>query len=483
MQSCMLRSRRMRLLRRSALIAVLLACTAAPAAAADTLQTFDLPSPGIDTAKPGGTLEKRRAAPRIHVQLPDGYDARASSGYPVLWLLHGANGGTDSWLSGLKKFWADFPGIIVMPDGGKFGMYMDWWNAGARGGPAWASYHLGTLRDEIERRYPIRPGRRWHAIGGISMGGQGTLRYAAMLPGYFGSAAGLSAALPDMRTLEAQFGVELAAKGGGYGASFEAIYGPARGPYAEGNSAQALTPNLGHTRLYVTSGNGINCPGDPATGSYALDIVTEAFINFEREPFAAAARRYGADVTSVGTCGVHTFGVWDRAIPLVRKWGFFEPVEEAPRRWTYRTIAQRGEAWDLRFAFAAPPAEVARFDRDGDRLRGGGSGTVTLTNERGCSVSAALPFDVAVPPDACGQRLRLTAKRRSSRLDVRVTYDARAGRLPLAGVTVQARGARVRRSARTDAHGRARIRMAGRKAVRLRAAKRGYRAAALKLRR
>ena len=84
-----------------------------------------------------------------------------------------------------------------MPDGGVFGMYTDWWNDGARGNPAWATYHLRVLRREIERRYPIRAGRRWHAIGGISMGGQGTLRYAAMLPGYFGSAAGFSAALPD----------------------------------------------------------------------------------------------------------------------------------------------------------------------------------------------------------------------------------------------------------------------------------------------
>src|SRR3546814_7766171 len=74
-----------------------------------------------------------------------------------------------------------------MPDGGVFGMYMDWWNGGRREGPAWASYHLDVLRQTIDDRYNIRPGRRWHAIGGISMGGQGALRYAALLPGYFGS--------------------------------------------------------------------------------------------------------------------------------------------------------------------------------------------------------------------------------------------------------------------------------------------------------
>src|SRR5262245_48494014 len=41
-----------------------------------------------------------------------------------------------------------------MPDGGQFGMYVDWWNGGVRGAPAWATYHLQVLRQEIERRFP-----------------------------------------------------------------------------------------------------------------------------------------------------------------------------------------------------------------------------------------------------------------------------------------------------------------------------------------
>ena len=31
------------------------------------------------------------------------------------------------------------------------------------------------------------------------------------------------------------------------------------------------------------------------------------------------------------TCGVHTFGVWDRAFAAARAWGFFKPVPERPR--------------------------------------------------------------------------------------------------------------------------------------------------------
>jgi S-formylglutathione hydrolase FrmB len=108
-----------------------------------------------------------------------------------------ANGGADTWASGIRKLAAGLPAIVVMPGGGMFGMYTDWWHDGARANPAWASYHLRLLKDTIESRYRVLPERRWHAIGGISMGGQGALRYAGLLPGYFGSVVGFSAASPN----------------------------------------------------------------------------------------------------------------------------------------------------------------------------------------------------------------------------------------------------------------------------------------------
>jgi S-formylglutathione hydrolase FrmB len=363
------------------------------------LETFELPSPLVDPSTPGGHLEHNRTAPKVHVLLPDGYRDHPSERYPVLWLLHGANGGTDTWIPGITKLAAGLPAVIVMPDGGTFGMYVDWWNGGARGGPAWATYHLELLRQTIEARYRIRPERRWHAIAGISMGGQGALRYAAMLPGYFGSVAGFSAALPDMQSLEAQHGLGLlAAAGGAPGVTYDGIFGSAYGPYAEGNSPKALAANLGHTRLYLTSGWGINCLEDPVNpNSYALDIVTETFLHAEQAPFRNAVKDAGGDVTSVTTCGVHTFGVWDRAFAAARAWDFFGEVEEQPVRWTYRTIATAGEMWGLHFRFAGPPPVVARFERDGAALSGTGIGTVDITGPGGCSIHADLPFHRTLP--------------------------------------------------------------------------------------
>jgi S-formylglutathione hydrolase FrmB len=387
------------------IIAALGLLALAPGAASGAaLQTFELPSELVDAATPGGTLEAGRTVPKVHVLLPDGYRADSRRGYPVLWLLHGANGGTDTWIPDITTLAAGFPGIVVMPDGGQFGMYMDWWNGGVRGAPAWSTYHLQVLRQEIDRRYPIRPGRRWHAIAGISMGGQGALRYAAMLPGYFGSVVGFSAAFPDVQSEVPQGGLDLLPVPNLGGRSvYEAIFGSADGAFAEGNSPQALAANYAHLRLYLTSGDGVNCPEDPVTPNIGLDSATEFLINAQQEPFADAVRAARVDVTAVTavtTCGVHTFGVWDRAFAAAREWGFFEPVPERPRSWVYRTVATEGEMWGLRFRFAAPPSTVARFERSGSQLTATGSGSVEITGGRRCRFSAELPFEWQLPP-AC----------------------------------------------------------------------------------
>ena len=70
---------------------------------AATLRSFELPSRLVDTSTPGGKLPSGQTVPKVNVLLPDGYDPHSKRGYPVLWLLHGANGGTDSWIPGKTK--------------------------------------------------------------------------------------------------------------------------------------------------------------------------------------------------------------------------------------------------------------------------------------------------------------------------------------------------------------------------------------------
>ena len=71
--------------------------------------------------------------------------------------------------------------------------------------------------------------------------------------------------------------------------------------------------------------NGLQCAADPPTATLALDVITEADIRLQQIAYAKKLRQAGAEVTERRPlCGVHTFGVWDRAFAdIVRTWGFF----------------------------------------------------------------------------------------------------------------------------------------------------------------
>jgi len=375
------------------LILLLLGTALVPASAsAEQMKSFRLPSPLVDVTSPGGYLQDERTSPKVNVMLPDGYSKKGKKRYPVLYWLHGGSGGADTMEeSGTLDLFDGFPGIIVIPDGGQFGIYMDWWNDGERGGPAWATYHLKTLRREIEERYRIREGRRWHSLAGNSMGGQGALRYAAMLPGYFGSAAGISSALPDMQSPIAEIGLAAVAGGFAPGVTYSAIFGPREGAYAEGNSSMAVTGNFRHTRLYLTAGSGTKCPEDPVPS--VTDSVIETFIRAQLEPFAEAAEADGAEVTEVPGCGAHTWETFHRAVLGAQEgWGFFKPVDESPKGWTYETIAASGDMWGLKFRFKAPPETIAEFGRKGKSFSGTGTGRVLIQAGKDCRLSVRLPF-------------------------------------------------------------------------------------------
>ncbi len=89
--------------------AAVMLVAAVPASAAE-LRSFDLPSRLVDPTAPGGALEDDRTAPKVNVMLPDGYRSHPTRRYPVLWLLHGANGGTDTWIPGITELAAGLPG-------------------------------------------------------------------------------------------------------------------------------------------------------------------------------------------------------------------------------------------------------------------------------------------------------------------------------------------------------------------------------------
>src|SRR4051812_35356900 len=93
--------------------------------------TFSTPAMGGDT--------------NVRVLLPQNYDASGTTRYPVLYLLNGSLDSETAWTEkgDAEKISAPYPMIIVMPDGGEFGNYTDWYNNGSGGVPMYETYHVG----------------------------------------------------------------------------------------------------------------------------------------------------------------------------------------------------------------------------------------------------------------------------------------------------------------------------------------------------
>jgi S-formylglutathione hydrolase FrmB len=375
-----------------ALVILLFAVAVAPAEGArlvtwkSTPSRFVKPADSPFNSVPPEAPAQPSALP-VNVLLPDGFDRRRR--YPVLYLMHGHGDSYWSWFAprngDLLRTAAGFPGIVVMPEGGQ-GWYADWFGGGRRGSPGWESYHLRELIPLVEKRLPIRRGRRWHAIAGLSMGGEATMYYASQRPGYFGAAAAFSPPVSIQRP-------EWPAAFNTQGQDYETVFGPVDGFYAEGHNPLALVENLRWTRLFVGVGDGM--PVAPDDFDNVVGQLAERELRMHAEEFVAAARRTGADVTYDPRPGVHDWPYWRQYLRDALAWRFFKPVSAAPRSWTYRTVARLSVAWGYRLRFASPPGAVAVFRRSGGRLfgsGGSGGGRVTVRGPGGCRFTAKLPF-------------------------------------------------------------------------------------------
>ncbi len=137
---------------------------------------------------------------RFTVYLPDGYQ---DSGwrYPVLYLLHGANGDENDWLvKGKAQATLDSlisakripPMVVVMP-----GHKAMWWVDG-NADPA-ETVLLTELLPTVETRFRVFTDRQGRAFAGLSAGGYATIRLMLSRPALFAAGAALSPAIyePD----------------------------------------------------------------------------------------------------------------------------------------------------------------------------------------------------------------------------------------------------------------------------------------------
>jgi enterochelin esterase-like enzyme len=143
------------------------------------------------------------------IYLPPDYESSQRS-YPVLYLLHGGGDDQTGWVQfGEVLNIADkainegkaTPMIIVMPDA----------NTSTRG---YSNNATGTWRYEdfffqelmpfVEKTYRIKGEKKYRAVSGLSMGGDGTFTYALHHPELFSSACPLSAGTGPLTLADAK---------------------------------------------------------------------------------------------------------------------------------------------------------------------------------------------------------------------------------------------------------------------------------------
>ena len=143
------------------------------------------------------------------IYLPPDYETSQRS-YPVLYLLHGAGDDQTGWVQfgevlnitdeAIRTNIATAM-IIVMPDAntGKRGYVND-----VKGEWRYEDFFFDEFIPYIEKTYRIKGEKRYRAIAGLSMGGEGTFIYALHHPELFSSACPLSAATGPRSIAELQ---------------------------------------------------------------------------------------------------------------------------------------------------------------------------------------------------------------------------------------------------------------------------------------
>lgn len=249
-------------------------------------------APVPDTARvrivsiPGSLPQPRNAV----VVLPDGYH-RSARRYPVLYLLHGHDGGHRNWMerTNLLAYTARLALIVVLPDAGN-----SWYtNSSARPDERFEDYVGRDVPAFVDQNFRTLTFREARYVAGLSMGGYGALMLALKHPSRFSLAGSFSGALGATRSTTSPTVMD--------------AFGPAGSASRAENDLTALARDargLDASYFYIDTGS-----ADPVLSS------NREFVR------AAAERPLAYEYHEVP--GAHTWEYWNRRLPV-----FLALVEE-----------------------------------------------------------------------------------------------------------------------------------------------------------
>lgn len=317
---------------------------------------------------------------QVRVLLPEGYDPSGATRYPVLYLLHGGGGSSTRWIDdgAAEAITAGYPLIVVMPDGGIFGYYADWWNFGLGGAPQWETYHLSQLLPWVDAHYPTVAGRDGRAVAGESMGGLGAMHYAATRPDLFTAAASFSGAI-DTNYLLAPPIVEVSAIAHGMHLP-TAAFGPRLTEEVRwrGHNPVDLAENLQGLLLQFDVGTGM--PRNPIGGQ--VDPVEMAMYEMATAMHARLDALGIEHLWNEYGPGCHCWVLWQRDLRqfLPRLMARFADPPPAPATFDHSSIEPVHQVWGWEVAIDRPALEFSRLadaGADGFALTGSGGAVVT----------------------------------------------------------------------------------------------------------
>lgn len=247
---------------------------------------------------------------------------------PVLYLLNGVDGGTDTgvWSDGsnwltktdVERFFADKQVTVVMPVGGGGTFFADWQaDDPVIGRQRWTTFLTGELPSIIDSAFR---GTGANAIAGLSMASSAVFRLAIAAPGLYRAIGSYSGCVRTSDLLgQAMVNAVVTARRG----NPRNMWGPPTDPAWAANDPYLHADQLRGTTVYVSTGTGQPGPLDtldgPGINANPVKLLDQLFIGGVLDAITAGCteqlrdRLRELDIPATfdfRTTGTHSWGYW-----------------------------------------------------------------------------------------------------------------------------------------------------------------------------
>ena len=220
--------------------------------------------------------------------------------FKTLYLLHGILGNYTDWVSGTRiQQWAQDRNLAVVMPSGDNHFYVDSKAAGEKYG----TFIHKELVEFTRKSFPLSHKREDTFIGGLSMGGYGSIVNALQAPETFGAVCALSAALITDGVAEHKEYTDNPFTDRGY---YEAVFGDLDKVKGSDKDYNALAEKV--------ASSGAEKP------KFFMSCGTEDGLIAPNIAFVEKLKSLGYDVTWKPAPGVHDWVFWDTHIKEALEW-------------------------------------------------------------------------------------------------------------------------------------------------------------------